>query len=698
MKRTALLISIFLFQSWILFSQEARISIFLHAEQVMDWSILDENYQTLVSAEIYPGEDSVYFFLPFDKQYYLYLDLGVSGNTDSLLLELFIDGNHILAVLDTKEGDVRLPFYTGDTKSQLKIVGGTDAAIENFPWQVYFQTGDYMCGGSIIGDTWILTAAHCVFDDDDLAIPVSQMAVKVGTTYPKSPASGQIHYVKNVIIHENYSPDIIRNDIALLELRESIDISTAHYIELISTEEIEAGAADPGVLSWVTGWGLTSVDPDEFPSVLQKVQLPIVSNSTVFPVWGTINESVLMAGYSNGNKDACNGDSGGPLVVPVGRNFRLAGIVSWGNEECSTYGGYTRISYFEDWIRSNTGIERRYIPEIPYGDSLICETELSTAYTAVPVIEITDYEWGISPAEAGSLQYNNGEAEISWAKSFVGTAELSIRALAEGEFTEWVNKTVLRLPSTSVINQMTDTSLCAGLTINLSVKAIGNNLDYLWKRNGEFYKSGTQNSIYFNSLSVDNSADYSCDISGYCGSASIENIQLEVFPTTVLMDQSTDQHIENGESLFMEVFAEGHNLDYTWKKNGEELFSENENQLIINAANAGDIGLYSAEVMGSCGTVESDSIYVFVSEDLLDYPGESNFLLWPSIVASELNIALETDDIYSISVYDLNGKLILKIPDCQYKTTIAKYRFSSGMHFVKIETQSFQKTQKFIVP
>ena len=65
----------------------------------------------------------------------------------------------------------------------------------------------------------------------------------------------------------------------------------------------------------------------------------------------------LMAGYQNGNKDACNGDSGGPLVVPVFGEYKVAGIVSWGSTQCSTYGAYTRVSDFLQWIRSKTGLQ-----------------------------------------------------------------------------------------------------------------------------------------------------------------------------------------------------------------------------------------------------------------------------------------------------------------------------------------------------
>ena len=114
----------------------------------------------------------------------------------------------------------------------------------------------------------------------------------------------------------------------------------------------DAGAIVPGVMSWVTGYGLTMISPPTVPTQLQKVQLPIVSNATASVVWPDIASTDLMAGYRNGNKDACSGDSGGPLVVPVDGEYKLAGMVSWGSSKCNTYGAYTRVSDFESWISS----------------------------------------------------------------------------------------------------------------------------------------------------------------------------------------------------------------------------------------------------------------------------------------------------------------------------------------------------------
>ncbi|MCF8380537.1 MAG: trypsin-like serine protease [Bacteroidales bacterium] len=680
-----------------LFSQEVRLSIQLSVEQVVEWNICDDNSGTVISSEMFDKEESVEFFLPVNKHFYLNISLINPGNSDSIIFNLQIKGNDILSILDTKEGDLSLPFFTGNSGNQLKIVGGSDANIEDFPWQIYLKAGAYLCGGSIISEKWVLTAAHCTFDEDGKAIPLIRMSVKAGTAYPYGTATGKTYYVERVIVHEEYSPDDYFNDLALLELNDSIDFSVANYIELVTLDEINAGATNPGVLSTVTGWGLTSVDPAEFPDLLQMVQLPIVSNETVRPVWGTVHESVLMAGYSNGNKDACNGDSGGPLVVPVGKNFRLAGIVSWGDEDCSSYGGYTRISYFEDWIRNNSGVQRRFIPEEANGDSIICVSESTTSYTAVPVPDVNQYEWILSPSEAGILQTDNDKVEVKWTENYSGIAELGIRAYYENTFTEWKYKTIQRIKTTAITSQSPETSICTGSNIILSVNAEGRDLFYTWTKNGDFYSSGSGNLISFYSVNLSSTGTYSCKVDGICGSAISENIPLEILPSTKIRYQSEDITLVNGESSVIEMQSEGHELRYSWFKDGEKLIDENVSTFSIKDAIAGDIGNYNALVTGTCGSEMSDSVYVFVKAKSTEGTEKSDALLWPSIVEKELFVAVDSDDFYTIHIFDLYGHLVKTIPDCRYQTRISVEGLSSGTYILKLEAKMQFETFRFIV-
>src|SRR5690606_9816378 len=127
------------------------------------------------------------------------------------------------------------------------------------------------------------------------------------------------------------------------------------------------------------------------------------------------------AGYRDATRDACNGDSGGPLVVPVSGEYRLAGITSWGSEDCDTYSAYTRISAYESWIRTLTGITE-FAPPIPIGAILICQGTAFSQYNTAPVAGATEYQWELFPGEAGTISGTGNSATAVWDPQYLGPA------------------------------------------------------------------------------------------------------------------------------------------------------------------------------------------------------------------------------------------------------------------------------------
>ena len=143
---------------------------------------------------------------------------------------------------------------------QAEIVGGEDCDISEYPWQaaISISSGDgyyYSCGASVIHDYWLLTAAHCVEEGNQIANP-EDVTVTLGTTYD-SGSGGEEYEVEEVISHSSYSGG--DNDIALLRTKELIQFNDdVQPISIICSDQVSAGAQDVGMMATITGWGNTS--------------------------------------------------------------------------------------------------------------------------------------------------------------------------------------------------------------------------------------------------------------------------------------------------------------------------------------------------------------------------------------------------------------------------------------------------------
>ncbi|XP_072122297.1 serine protease hepsin isoform X1 [Mobula birostris] len=238
-----------------------------------------------------------------------------------------------------------------------RIVGGRLAELGRWPWQVALLfDGSPLCGGSLIADDWVVTAAHCFPQKNRFA---NRWAVLSGSVSRLSPDIQTP--VQTVVYHAGYQPFIDynsednSNDIAVLRLRRSLNFSD--HIQPVCLPALGQGLVE-GTLCTVTGWGNTEYYGHQSDE-LREAEVPIVSNARCnSPEFynGQITPKMFCAGYSEGGVDACQGDSGGPLVcqdtLSNRSRWRLSGVVSWGTgcAMATKPGVYCRVTEYQSWV------------------------------------------------------------------------------------------------------------------------------------------------------------------------------------------------------------------------------------------------------------------------------------------------------------------------------------------------------------
>merc|ERR1712131_514403 len=248
-----------------------------------------------------------------------------------------------------------------------KIVGGQNSYIGMMPWQVAIlfngkELYNQGCGGTIVGDKYIVTAAHCTdgATKNDLFVRVGDTIL--GTAFE---AEAFTYEVCEIIQHPGFSWSTFENDISILRLCDPVPLYDYPNIKPACLPSFEYSG--PGIVS---GWG-TVYSGGYLMSWLQDVDVYVFPNVDCGLMTDYMDYSMLCAGYMDGGKDACQGDSGGPLIANFNpwpqSSYTLTGVVSWGYG-CAApdyLGIYANVSHFTGWLYDNMP-ELNTCPPIDY--------------------------------------------------------------------------------------------------------------------------------------------------------------------------------------------------------------------------------------------------------------------------------------------------------------------------------------------
>lgn len=246
-----------------------------------------------------------------------------------------------------------------------RIINGTRAEYGRWPWQVSLRVWNsfsrgyiHKCGASLVSRTWVITAGHCVVDD---RLSNIQLVLGEHDIYnDREQFTERKIKLKRKIVHPDFEPVSLENDLALLELRSAVTLQENIIPVCLHTEEDSL----VGARGWLTGWGLTRQGGSLAP-VLRQLEVPILSNKRCELLYRRaghpqyIPDIFMCAGYSQGGRDSCDGDSGGPLGVQLARGadiaWHLAGVVSWGIGcgERDQPGVMVRLARYTRWIQQH---------------------------------------------------------------------------------------------------------------------------------------------------------------------------------------------------------------------------------------------------------------------------------------------------------------------------------------------------------
>ncbi|KAG6464633.1 hypothetical protein O3G_MSEX014638 [Manduca sexta] len=261
-------------------------------------------------------------------------------------------------------------FDCGDSAAD-RIIGGVNAALGQFPWIARLgytdeDDIDWMCGGALITDRHVLTAAHCVQTNDYGNVLTS---IRLGEHDTRTNPDCQLHVcapplqdrkIKSIKSHQDFNKPPFHNDIAIIELDAPVNLNDYVAPICLPREDDQMASLTMGELLMVAGWGKMNMTTEERAKILQVVAVPVVSAKTCDSLGKgfRVGKSEICAG-AQVNKDACGGDSGGPLMkvfdTPEGPKNFLVGVVSFGPMVCGIRkpGVYSSVPYFLKWILDN---------------------------------------------------------------------------------------------------------------------------------------------------------------------------------------------------------------------------------------------------------------------------------------------------------------------------------------------------------
>ncbi|PZC84934.1 hypothetical protein B5X24_HaOG200509 [Helicoverpa armigera] len=251
------------------------------------------------------------------------------------------------------------------SKSTARIVGGEISEQNSRPFQVALYsrvgtTGELgFCGGALISQEWVVTAAHCCFHDGEEVNHV-QAILGAHSLYDRYENGRRIVNVAELVIHPEYNPNSFSNDIALLRLANVVQLS-----DMINTIQLPYRNISlfnfAGAGATISGWGIAAQGVNFVsPTLRQKFMTVVTDNFCNGYYFNQLPDTTVCTFY--GSAGTCKGDNGGPMTIFYNATEVdiLVGVTSFISADgCNDNrpSVFTRVQRYLDWINQVTGIE-----------------------------------------------------------------------------------------------------------------------------------------------------------------------------------------------------------------------------------------------------------------------------------------------------------------------------------------------------
>ncbi|KAJ3649365.1 hypothetical protein Zmor_021115 [Zophobas morio] len=296
-------------------------------------------------------------------------------------------------------------------KEPTLIVGGNETQKREYPWQVALYSAfnkELLCGGTLLNQRVVLTAAHCITDNKGKLLPKENYVVAVGKYFrkydhPDDAEDAQFSSVYDTYIPRQYKAQVQHyfGDVGIIVTTKIFDISASvRPICVMWESKRHQVLADPSrqKYAYVSGWGYT-IEHKNLSDALRYLKVPLITDDDCNEKLSEdlieyMTDDKLCAGFLNSSTSVCKGDSGGGLVAKYKERYYIIGIVSISPQSESAYGGcnsqtytlYTRFSYYiESFILEK---EARFRPRLDCQDPLNCDVEIRSTTPTQPTTEV----------------------------------------------------------------------------------------------------------------------------------------------------------------------------------------------------------------------------------------------------------------------------------------------------------------------